>query len=113
MDVILLASVCHEANRAYCLTLGDRSQQPWTDAPDWQRQSAITGVTKILDGTITRPEQSHESWLEEKTRDGWTHGPVKDADKKEHPCFVPYAELPPAQQRKDALFFAIVTALKD
>lgn len=112
MDPILIASVAHEANRAYCLTLGDTSQLPWTQAPDWQRKSAITGVDKILDGTITRPDQSHESWLEEKRQDGWKYGPVKDAEKKEHPCFVPYQELPPEQQRKDALFFAVVTALR-
>jgi hypothetical protein len=59
---------------------------------------------------IVRPEQSHESWWAEKQRTGWTYGPVKDAEKKTHPCCVPYAELPREQQRKDALFFAIVKA---
>ncbi len=111
MEAILIASVVHEANRAYCLALGDTSQLPWTAAPEWQRESAMKGVEGILEGRITRPEQSHESWLEEKQRTGWTYGPVKDADKKEHPCFVPYAELPAEQRLKDALFFAIVNVL--
>lgn len=113
VKTVLIASVCHEANRAYCVSTGDFSQLPWTDAPDWQRKSAILGVTGILDGRITRPEQSHESWLAEKQRDGWKYGPVKNVDAKEHPCFVPYADLPAGQQKKDALFFAVVTALKD
>jgi hypothetical protein len=57
------------------------------------------------------PAASHESWLAEKEATGWKYGPVKDADKKEHPCFVPYNELPPAQQSKDYLFRAIVHGL--
>lgn len=105
-----IAQIVHEANRAYCQTIGDTSQVAWADAPEWQRSSAIDGVTGILEGRITRPEQSHESWLAEKSRTGWKFGPMKDADKKEHPCFVPYAQLPAEQQVKDAIFFAIVKA---
>jgi hypothetical protein len=57
------------------------------------------------------PASSHESWLAEKQRDGWSYGPVKDPAKKEHPCFVPYAELPPEQQAKDHLFQAVVRSM--
>jgi hypothetical protein len=106
----MIAQVCHEANRAYCVTQGDDSQPSWDDAPDWQRESAIAGVTGILDGRITSPEESHCSWLVHKTREGWTYGPVKCPEKKEHPCMVPYPELPAAQRRKDHIFHAIVNA---
>lgn len=94
----------------YCQTIGDDSQPAWADAPDWQKTSAVNGVEGILNGTITRPEQSHEGWLAEKARTGWTYGPVKNPETKQHPCFVPYDDLPPAQQVKDAIFFAIVRA---
>lgn len=110
MTPIQIAQIVHEANRAYCQTLGDDSQVSWDEAPEWQRSSAVNGVEGILSGRITKPEQSHESWLAEKERTGWKFGPVKDAEKKEHPCFVPYAELPATQQVKDAIFFAIVRA---
>lgn len=111
METILIASVCHEANRAYCVTQGDFSQQPWTDAPEWQRSSAILGVTKAIEGAT--PRELHESWMAQKVMDGWAYGVTKDADAKTHPCMVPYHDLPAEQQRKDALFQGVVAALKD
>lgn len=108
-----IAEVCHEVNRAYCVALGDTSQQPWALAPDWQRQSAIMGVLAHLaepDGL--QPSRSHELWLEQKTREGWKYGPVKDAEKKEHPCFTAYANLPPEQRAKDYLFGAVCSNLR-
>ena len=110
MTALQIAQIVHESNRAYCQTIGDHSQVPWDKAPAWQRESAVNGVEGIRNGTITRPEQSHEGWLAEKQRAGWKYGPVKNAETKEHPCFVPYGELPPEQQVKDAIFFAIVRA---
>jgi hypothetical protein len=47
----------------------------------------------------------------QKLADGWKYGPVKYPEKKEHPCMVPFAELPKEQQLKDALFRHIVPAL--
>ncbi|KKK49537.1 hypothetical protein LCGC14_3134050 [marine sediment metagenome] len=108
-----IARVTHETNRAYCLTLGDSSQDPWDNAPDWQRESAIEGVFAIVDGDVTKPEESHESWMAQKVKDGWIYGVQKNPATKTHPCMVPYDELPPEQKVKDSLFFAVVNALKD
>lgn len=106
-----IARVCHGANRAYCQAIGDNSQLEWDAAPDWQKQSARNGVKFVIETPGAGPEQSHESWLEEKRKDGWKYGPVKDVEKKEHPCFMPYTGLPAAQRLKDSLFLAVVIAL--
>jgi hypothetical protein len=109
MDRIeLLAQAAHDVNAAYCHALGDTSQVPWTSAPDWQKESAIKGVEGALNGNT--PEQSHASWMAEKVATGWTYGEVKDAEKKTHPCMVPYDKLPPDQRAKDAIFVAVVQA---
>lgn len=104
------ARLAHEVNRGYCAFLGDHSQPPWEEAPEWQRKSAITGVQGVAAGTITTPGDSHRSWLAEKERDGWIWGPVKDPERKEHPCMVPFEQLPADQQAKDFLFLATVKA---
>jgi hypothetical protein len=103
------ARASHEANRAYCLALGDTSQPAGDAAPDWQKSSALNGVAGALSGNT--PEQSHEGWMAEKLAGGWKYGPVKDTDKKEHPCMVPYAELPPSQRAKDSIFLTVVRSV--
>lgn len=104
-----IAKICHQVNKAYCESIGDYSQPDWKDAPEWQKNSAINGVEYHIDNDVT-PEGSHANWLKVKEQDGWVYGPVKDPEKKEHPCMVPYNELPKEQQTKDALFKSVVDA---
>ena len=110
-DILLIAKVCHDANREYCVCNGDYSQVMWFSAPDWQRDSAIDGVTHALDNPNAGPEDSHQNWWAGKIADGWVYGEVKDPVAKTHPCMVPYDQLPEFQRKKDALFLAIVRAL--
>lgn len=107
-----IARVCHEVNRAYCEAMGDRSQLPWESAPEWQRSSTMNGVRYALEHPASTPEDMHRSWLDQKMREGWRHGPVKDPEKKEHPCILAYWQLPKEQRVKDHLFRAVVSALK-
>lgn len=111
MDIEKIAKICHELNRVYCQTIGDNSQVSWEASPEWQKNSAITGVNYHINNINSSPADSHNSWLKEKQETGWKYGPIKDADKKEHPCFVPYAELPIEQKIKDYLFCSVVKTL--
>jgi len=117
MDCAKVAKICHEANRAYCETIGDNSQPKWEDAPAWQRDSAFNGVmfhaSALTRGEQPSPSASHEAWLAQKRAEGWNYGPVKDIEKKEHPCFMPYDGLPIEQRVKDFVFAAIVKAFYD
>jgi len=106
-----IARIAHEVNKAYCEALGDKSQVSWEEAPEWQRNSAIDGVAFHITDSDAGPEASHNSWLDQKVKDGWIYGPVKDADKKEHPCMVPFNKLPTEQQAKDFIFRSIVHAV--
>lgn len=103
------AEAAHEQNRVYCRAIGDVPQPRWIDAPEWQQLSARQGVKVALAGAS--PRESHESWLNAKAREGWKYGPKKDVEKKEHPCYVPYDELPEEQRVKDDIFLSAVRSM--
>ena len=107
--MISCARAAHEVNRAYCLAIGDTSQEPWDSSPQWQKDSAVQGVAKRLAGAS--PEELHKSWLAAKLADGWSLGDVKDVEKKTHPAMIPYADLPRSQRVKDRLFGSTVTEM--
>lgn len=113
IDIDFIARMTHEANRAVCQAQGDMSQPAWEDAPDWQKESARAGVCFHLDNPLATAADSHNSWLKHKEAEGWKYGPVKDAEKKEHPCFVPYDQLPFEQRVKDYVFRGVVHALAE
>lgn len=105
------ARAAHEANREYCFTMGDDSQLPWDEAPEWQKESARAGVRAIAANPLTTPEESHIGWMALKHSEGWTYGPVKDPEAKRHPCMVPYGDLPEEQRAKDTIFGRTVRAV--
>lgn len=111
-----IARVAHEVNRAYCAAIGDTTVVEWDAAPDWQQDSMVNGVRFHIEhysekGTWPQPADSHKSWLADKVAAGWKYGPVKNAETREHPCFVPYDMLPTEQRVKDFLFSGVIQAL--
>lgn len=107
-----VASTAHTINKMYCEALGDMSQPEWENAPEWQKQSARNGVLFLIDNKEAPLSASHDSWMKEKVDAGWVYGDVKDPDKKEHPCIVPYDDLPAHQKFKDLLFrLSVVSTL--
>lgn len=110
-EVENIAKVCHEANRAYCQSLGDFSQKSWDECPTWQRDSAMNGVLFHEAHPNAPASASHDNWSLEKIKDGWVYGPEKDPERKQHPCLVDFTELPVEQQLKDYLFKGICKAL--
>lgn len=110
--VYAVAKICHQANKALCENIGDNSQVDWEKAPGWQKASAENGVNFCMHNPNAPASANHESWLKEKTDNGWVYGEIKDAEKKTHPCCVPYDQLPDNQKSKDALFKSIVDGLR-
>lgn len=108
-----IARVAHQTNKAYCESIGDFSIVDWSEAPDWQIQSAIDGVGFTINNPDCTPEMSHKNWTAQKVRDGWVYGKEKNPELKMHPCMVPYNELPQEQQSKDYIFKAVVKTLAE
>lgn len=106
-----IARVCHEANRAYCCVLGEY-QPAWDDAPKYMRDSTISGVLFNLNHPGVSARDAHEEWMRYMKLNGWKYGEEKKSEIKEHPCLVPYEDLPEEQRKKDAIFIAVIHALE-
>jgi class 3 adenylate cyclase/tetratricopeptide (TPR) repeat protein len=46
-------------------------------------------------------EFTHDNWVRQRLADGWRHGRRRDDLLKEHPCIVPYDELPESEKEYD------------
>ena len=46
-------------------------------------------------------KNTHEVWARERVNQGWNWGPVRDDEKKEHPCLIPYEQLPESEKEYD------------
>lgn len=105
--ILKAARAAHNVNRAFCDVVGPPALT-WEVTPEAHKQSVIAGVTAIYEDSSFTPEQVHENWAQIKLDEGWKYGPVKDETKKEHPCLVPYGDLPADQRYKNMLFAATV-----
>ena len=95
-----LVLAIHEANKEIQQQTGEYTPQ----LSEHLTKSILDGVYFVLDNPNCTPEQQHNNWVHFKRADGWKYGPEKDFERKEHPCLVPYSELPDVQQRKDSVF---------
>ncbi len=46
-------------------------------------------------------EITHDNWVRQRLADGWRHGQRRDDLLKEHPCIVPYDDLPESEKEYD------------
>ena len=108
------AEVAHEVNKAYCESIGDKSQLSWADSGEWQRTNAINGINFYVDQMIpVTPEVMHNNWMRQLVANGWIYGVKKSTIHMTHPCIRPYSELPEEQKIKDYLFCAVARMAKN
>ena len=48
-------------------------------------------------------ENVHDVWAIARMKEGWTYGPVRDDEKKQHPDLVPYCALPDSEKEYDRI----------
>lgn len=46
-------------------------------------------------------EHVHDTWAEGRIAEGWSYGPRRDDDRREHPGLVPYGDLSEAEKAYD------------
>ena len=56
---------------------------------------------ELLDLTELLARNTHEVWARQRIAEGWRPGPARSEEKREHPCLVPYEELPENERDYD------------
>ncbi|MFC1537688.1 TRAFs-binding domain-containing protein, partial [Gemmatimonadota bacterium] len=56
---------------------------------------------KLCDLVELLARNTHDTWAQHRLAEGWRYGPKRNDDRKEHPCLVPYDELPESEKEVD------------
>ena len=68
-------------------------------------QPIDTGAAKLSDDLLELTEllakNTHDIWAKQRFAEGWTYGMKRNDERKEHPCLVPYDELPDSEKQYD------------
>lgn len=68
--------------------------------------SQVILPAELLELTEILARNTHEVWASNRLAEGWRYGPVRDDAAREHPCLIPYEQLPENERdydRKTAL----------
>lgn len=91
LRIARIARVAHEAERAYCESLGDSSRLPWEKTSETDRRRVMGDVRRfLLDPNVTPEELFAARTLSTETE---------------------FTKLSPAEQRKSYLFLSIVKSM--
>ncbi len=63
--------------------------------------AAVELPKEVLDLTELLAKNAHDIWARERLAEGWHYGPQRNDGTKEHPCLVPYEELPDSEKEYD------------
>lgn len=63
--------------------------------------SQVQLTPQILQLMEVLARNAHDVWARQRLADGWRYGPRRDDHRKEHPCLVPYEELPESEKQYD------------
>jgi hypothetical protein len=56
---------------------------------------------EILHLTELLARNAHDHWARQRLADGWVYGARRDDGRKEHPCLIPYEDLPESEKEYD------------
>jgi hypothetical protein len=105
-----IARIAMNTNADYCESLNEKYTY-WEEADQQTRESVVRGVLFALRYNPTAKQQ-HEQWLKDKTAEGWTYGPEKNVETKQHPDLIPFDHLPAEQKSKSSIFLSLVSQLQ-
>ena len=112
--IIEVSKVIYEATRLEAEWSKRRIvPEKWEKRDDKFKAQFIDIIGKyLLLKELPTLEEVHNSWMESYIDMGWKYGEVRDVVERTYPDILPFDELPKDEKDKDAIFLAIVWAVK-
>lgn len=63
--------------------------------------SSIELPSELLELAEAMARNVHEVWARTRIEQGWTYGSTRNDQLKQHPCLIPYDELPESEKEYD------------
>ena len=103
-----IAKIAHKAHRAYCKSIGHKTQPKWKDLTEDHKSVITTSVYMIKKGAIKTQQQSHNRFVKSKIANGWKYGQEYCPKKKTNPRLVGFKDLSLEDRTKEMIFFTVV-----
>lgn len=65
------------------------------DISDVELDSTLMELIEVMAKNV------HDVWAETRIKDGWRYGETRNDERLEHPCLIPYEELPDSEREYD------------
>lgn len=65
------------------------------DISDVELDSSLMELVEVMAKNV------HDVWAETRIKDGWRYGETRNDERLEHPCLIPYEELPDSEREYD------------
>lgn len=65
------------------------------DISDVELDSTLMELVEVMAKNV------HDVWAETRIKDGWRYGETRNDERMEHPCLIPYEELPDSEREYD------------
>jgi hypothetical protein len=62
---------------------------------DVELGAEISELTELL------ARNAHDIWAQQRMAEGWKYGPARNDATREHPCLIPYEDLPESEKEYD------------
>ena len=77
----------------------DSNHIVFTPSPIDTSETMLPEGLSILKEAIAK--NVHDTWAQSRINEGWTYGPLRNDNLKQHPCLIPYEELPEIEKEYD------------
>lgn len=114
-ELTAIARAAHTANLLFSefhpMDVSVADGRTWDEHSEQERQESVDYISYLIKNPLLDGREAHDAWMVKKQEAGWKFGRVKNNEKKEHPCMVPYNQLNAYDMFKDDLYVAVITPL--